>query len=94
MTDIAGEVRDILVFHLGSEEAKLTDDAKLIDDLGADSLDVVEFVMSCEETFNIDIPNHVATKFVTVGDAVAFIEACRQEPSVASTKRRFVAGVG
>jgi acyl carrier protein len=75
VTDIAAEVRDILVFHLGSEEAKLTDNAKLIDDLGADSLDVVEFVMSCEEKFNIDIPNHVATKLVTVGDAVAFIKA-------------------
>ncbi len=75
MTDIAKEVRDILVFHLGSEEAKLTDNARLIDDLGADSLDVVEVVMSCEEKFNVDIPNDVATKFVTVGDIVAFLRA-------------------
>ena len=75
MTDIAAEVRDILVFHLGSEEATLTDNAKLIEDLGADSLDVVEVVMSFEEKFDIDIPNHVATEFVTVGDAVAFIRA-------------------
>jgi acyl carrier protein len=75
VTDIAAEVRDILVFHLGSEEAKLTDNAKLIEDLGADSLDVVEVVMSCEERFNIDIPNHAATEFVTVGDAIAFIQA-------------------
>jgi acyl carrier protein len=75
VTDIAAEVRAILVFHLGSDEAKLTDDARLIDDLGADSLDVVELVMSCEEKFNIDIPNHVATKFVTVGDVVAFLKA-------------------
>ena len=75
MTDIAAEVRDILVFHLGSEEATLTDNAKLIEDLGADSLDVVEVVMSFEEKFNIDIPNDMATKFVTVGDAIAFIKA-------------------
>jgi acyl carrier protein len=75
VTDIAAEVRDILVFHLGSEEATLTDNAKLIEDLGADSLDVVEVVMSCEERFDIDIPNHVATKLVTVGDAIAFIRA-------------------
>ena len=75
MTDIAAEVRDILVFHLGSEEAKLTDNAKLIEDLGADSLDVVEVVMSFEEKFNIDIPNQVATAIVTVGDAIAFIKA-------------------
>ena len=67
--------RDILVFHLGSEEATLTDNAKLIEDLGADSLDVVEVVMSFEEKFNIDIPNHLATEFVTVGDAIAFITA-------------------
>ncbi len=73
MTDIAAEVRDILVFHLGSEEAALTDNARLIEDLGADSLDVVEVVMSFEERFNIDIPNHLATEFVTVGAAVAFI---------------------
>ena len=75
MTDIAAEVRDILVFHLGSDVTKITDNATLVGDLGADSLDVVEFVMSCEEKFDIDIPNHVATKFVTVGDAIAFIRA-------------------
>ena len=75
MVDIAAEVRDILVFHLGSEEASLTDDARLADDLGADRLDVVEVAMSCEERFGIDIPNHVAATFVTVGDAVDFIEA-------------------
>jgi acyl carrier protein len=74
VTDIAAEVRDILVFHLGSEEAKLTDNAKLIEDLGADSLDVVEVVMSFEEKFNIDIPNHVAAELVTIGDAIAFIK--------------------
>jgi acyl carrier protein len=75
MTNIAAEVRDILVFHLGSEEAKLADNARLIDDLGADSLDVVEVVMSCEERFDIEIPNHVAPKVATVGDLVEFIKA-------------------
>lgn len=75
VTDIAAEVRGILAFHLGSEEAKLTDNAKLIEDLGADSLDVVEVVMSFEESFDIDIPNHLATELVTVGDAIAFITA-------------------
>jgi acyl carrier protein len=75
VTDIAAEVRDILVFHLGSEEADLTDDARLIEDLGADSLDVVEVVMSFEEKFDIEIPTHKATAFVTVGDAIAFIKA-------------------
>ena len=75
VNDIAAEVRDILVFHLGSEESKLTDNAKLIEDLGADSLDVVEIVMSFEEKFDIEIPTHKATEFGTVGDAIAFVEA-------------------
>ena len=75
MTDIAAEVRDILVFHLGAEEALLTDDARLVEDLGADRLDLVEIAMSCEERFDIDIPNHVATGLATVGDAVRFIQA-------------------
>jgi acyl carrier protein len=75
MTDIAAEIRDILVFHLGVEEARLTDDARLAEDLGADSLDLVEVVMSCEEKFDIDIPNRVATGLATVGDAVRFVEA-------------------
>jgi acyl carrier protein len=60
--DIAAEVRDILVFHLGAEEAQITDDARLIEDLGADSLDVVEIVRSCEEKFDIDIPTRAAAK--------------------------------
>ncbi|MEA2853402.1 MAG: acyl carrier protein [Rhodospirillaceae bacterium] len=75
MTDIAAEVRDILVFHLGAEEAFLTDDARLAEDLGADRLDLVEIAMSCEERFDIDIPNHVATGLATVGDAVGFVAA-------------------
>jgi acyl carrier protein len=75
MTDIAAEVRDILVFHLGAEEARLTDDARLAEDLGADRLDLVEIAMSCEERFDIDIPNHVATGLATVGDAVGFVQA-------------------
>jgi acyl carrier protein len=75
VTDIAAEVRDILVFHLGAEEARLTDDARLAEDLGADRLDLVEIAMSCEERFDVDIPNHVAASLVTVGDAVRLVEA-------------------
>ena len=74
-TDIAAEVRDILVFHLGVEEARLTDDARLAEDLGADRLDLVEIAMTCEETFDIDIPNDVATRLATVGEAVRFVQA-------------------
>jgi len=75
VSDIAEEIRDILVFHLGCEEERLGDDAKLIDDLGADSLDIIEIMMSCEEKFGIDIPNHSATSLITVGDAVMCVAA-------------------
>jgi acyl carrier protein len=81
VTDIAAEVRDILVFHLGAEEGQLAADARLAEDLGADRLDLVEIAMSCEERFDIDIPNHIATTLATVGDAVRFIQA-----QVAGTK--------
>jgi len=75
MTDIAAEIRDILVFHLGAEEARLTDDARLSEDLKADSLDLVEILMSCEEKFDIEIQTRMATAFTTVGDVVRLVEA-------------------
>ena len=96
VSDVAEGIRDILVFHLGCEEKHLTDDAKLVADLGADSLDIVEVMMSCEERFGIDIPNHVATTLVTVGDAVECIagrvamsaesEPKRQAPTMSLTQ--------
>src|SRR5262245_9206108 len=55
VTDIAAQVRDILVFHLGVDERRLSDETRLAEDLGADSLDIVETVMSCEERFEIAI---------------------------------------
>ena len=75
MSDIGAEVRDILAFHLGADESRLTDDTRLHEDLGADSLDVVEIVMSCEERFGVEIPNRKATSLATVGDAVRCVEA-------------------
>ena len=75
VSDIASEVRDILAYHLGVEPARLTDQARLAKDLGADSLDVVEVVMSCEERFGVEIPNRAATGLVTVADAVRCVEA-------------------
>ncbi len=74
MSDIGAEVRDILAFHLGAEDKRLTDDTRLHEDLGADSLDVVEIVMSCEERFGVEIPNRKATALATVGDAVRCVE--------------------
>jgi len=75
VSDVSAEIRDILAFHLGAEEQRLTDDTRLHEDLGADSLDVVEIVMSCEERFGVEIPNRAATSLSTVGDAVRCVEA-------------------
>ncbi len=61
--------------HLGVEEAKVTDNASFIDDLGADSLDTVELVMAFEEEFGVEIPDDAAEKILTVKDAIAFIQA-------------------
>jgi acyl carrier protein len=82
VTDIAAEVRDILVLHLGADETKITENARLVEDLGADSLDVFEVIVSCEEKFNIDIPNDAATTFVTVGDAIEYIKAKADAPKI------------
>ena len=69
MSDIGSQVRDILSFHLGIDGAQLADDTRF-EDLGADSLDVIEIVMSCEERFGVEIPNREASGLATVGDAM------------------------
>jgi acyl carrier protein len=75
MTDIAAGVKDILALHLGIEPFRIHATSRLDEDLGADSLDAVEIFMSCEERFDIEIPNHAAKELATVGDAVRFIES-------------------
>jgi acyl carrier protein len=75
MSDIAERVKKIVVDHLGVDEAKVTENASFIDDLGADSLDTVELVMAFEEEFSVEIPDDSAEKIITVKDAVSFIEA-------------------
>jgi acyl carrier protein len=74
VSDIGSQVRDILAFHLGIDASQLADDTRFAD-LGADSLDVVEIVMSCEERFGVEIPNREATGLATVGDAVRCVNA-------------------
>jgi acyl carrier protein len=59
-----------LVQHLGVEADKVTQDASFIDDLGADSLDIVELVMAMEEEFEVEIPDEEAENIKTVGDAI------------------------
>ena len=74
MSDTADRVKKIVVEHLGIEDAKVTDGASFIDDLGADSLDTVELVMAFEEEFGCEIPDEAAEKILTVKDAISFIE--------------------
>ncbi len=74
MSDVAERVKKIVVEHLGVDEAKVTEAASFIDDLGADSLDTVELVMAFEEEFSVEIPDDAAEKIQTVGDAVSFIQ--------------------
>jgi acyl carrier protein len=75
VSDTAEKVKKIVVEHLGVEEAKVTEDASFIDDLGADSLDTVELVMAFEEAFGVEIPDDAAEKITTVKDAIAYIES-------------------
>ncbi len=74
MSDTADRVKKIVVEHLGVEADKVTEEASFIDDLGADSLDIVELVMAFEEEFGVEIPDDAADSILTVGDAVKFIE--------------------
>jgi acyl carrier protein len=69
------KVKEIIVSQLGVDEDEVTLDSYFVDDLGADSLDMVEFVMVLEEEFNIEVPETDADKIVTVGDAVEYIKA-------------------
>lgn len=73
--EILAKVTDIVSDKLSVDKAKVVETASFVNDLGADSLDVVEFVMEVEKEFNITIPDEEATKLTTVGDAVKYIEA-------------------
>ena len=73
MSDVADRVKKIVVEHLGVDEAKVSEGASFIDDLGADSLDTVELVMAFEEEFGCEIPDDAAEKILTVKDAISFI---------------------
>ena len=75
MADNAQRVRDIIEKELGVEREKLTDDASFIEDLGADSLDIVELVMAFEEEFGVEIPDDAAEKIATVKDAIDYIDS-------------------
>ncbi len=68
------EMVDIIVEQLSVEKDKVVSEASFVDDLGADSLDLVELIMAMEEKFDIEIPDEDAEKIVTVQDAVAYVD--------------------
>ena len=74
MSSVADKVKKIVVDQLGVSEDQVTTEAKFIEDLGADSLDLVELVMAFEDEFGSDIPDEDSEKLATVGDAIAYIE--------------------
>lgn len=72
---VTEKVRKMIVEQLGVSEAEVVPEAKFIDDLGADSLDIVELIMALEDEYGIEIPDEDAEKMETVGDAIRYIEA-------------------
>ena len=72
--NIEEKVKKIVSEKLGVDESKVTKEASFVNDLGADSLDIVEFVMAVEKEFKISIPDEAAIQLVTVGDAIKYIE--------------------
>lgn len=72
--NIESQVIDVIVEQLGVDREKVTPDAKFIDDLGADSLDTVELVMTFEEKFSVEVPDEDAETLKSVADVVKYIE--------------------
>ena len=72
--EIFDKVKEIIVEQLGVQETSINLEASFVDDLGADSLDIVELVMALEEEFNIEIPDADAEKVATVGDVVDYLK--------------------
>ena len=75
MSEIEDKVRKIIVEQLGVEESQVKDDASFVEDLGADSLDTVELVMTLEEEFECEIPDEEAEKITTVKQVIDYIKS-------------------
>ena len=75
MSEYYDKVKEVIIDKLNVDDAKITMEAKFIDDLGADSLDTVELIMQFEEEFNIEIPDDDAESLMSVGQAVEYISA-------------------
>jgi acyl carrier protein len=73
--DLSGRIQSIVADQLGVEASEVTKDASILDDLGADSLDVVELVMTLEDAFDIEVPDEAVEEMRTIGDVQRFVEA-------------------
>jgi acyl carrier protein len=73
MASVEEKVKSIIVDQLGVNETEVTGSASFIDDLGADSLDIIELVMAFEEAFGVEIPDEDAEKIKTVADAIQYV---------------------
>lgn len=78
MSEVQEKIKQIIVDELGVDEAEVTENARFIEDLGADSLDLVELVMRFEEEFGIEIPDEDAEKIQSVRDAYSYVEQHKQ----------------
>ncbi|HJO23019.1 MAG: acyl carrier protein [Myxococcota bacterium] len=73
-SNLESQMADIIVDQLGATKEEIVPEASFIDDLGADSLDIVELVMAMEETFDVEIPDDDAEKIQTIGDAISYLK--------------------
>ena len=74
MDSVGHRIRDIVSRHLDVPPEKVVDNARFIEDLGADSLDTIELLIAFEEAFGCEIPDEIATSVLTVGDARSYLE--------------------
>jgi acyl carrier protein len=79
MSSIEERVRKIVSEQLGVKEDELKNNAKFVEDLGADSLDTVELVMALEEEFGTEIPDNEAEKITNIDQAIQYIKSCSEE---------------
>lgn len=81
MVDIESRVKKIVAKNLDIDEARITPDSRFVDDFDADSLDQVELIMAFEEAFEVEIPDEMAEKVRTVGDAIKYIKEHAKAPT-------------
>ncbi len=75
MSDISEKISELIADKLGVEQSKINNDAKFVEDLGADSLDTVELIMQLEDEFSLEIPDEEAEKLTTVGLVIDYIKS-------------------